>query len=297
MPQTRITGDAATSVTVNNTIHLNGADANTYLANVALSSVSNGQTILFSGANNTWYNATPAAGGGGTTSNTLANIPAAATDGKLFFPTDGYNVYRDNGSTWTAFGPLYRFVTPNAASFSWNNQGNATLVTNPCGSMTLVVPNNASDNIRSLVINTPSTPYTITAWFRIHATHYGNYQSFGFIWISTGDGKLTQCLIDQHYTAMKTNFGANKMNNVGSYNSSYSGSSIVGYHTLYAARVSDNGTYRNASGSMDGTTWVPMMQQISRTDWHTPDRVGIFGMTTTASSATQYVTLLSWEVT
>lgn len=45
-----------------------------------------------------------------------ASRPAAGNTGVIFRPTDGYTLYRDNGTTWDSFGPAYPLVQPPAAA-------------------------------------------------------------------------------------------------------------------------------------------------------------------------------------
>ena len=43
---------------------------------------------------------------------TYANRPAAGTPGRIFLPTDGIFIERDNGSTWDKFGPIWPMTPP-----------------------------------------------------------------------------------------------------------------------------------------------------------------------------------------
>jgi hypothetical protein len=43
---------------------------------------------------------------------TAANLPAAALEGRLFLPTNGVHLLRDNASSWDAWGPIYQQYAP-----------------------------------------------------------------------------------------------------------------------------------------------------------------------------------------
>ena len=45
----------------------------------------------------------------------IASRPAAGTPGRIFLPTDGLFLERDNGSTWEKFGPIWPMTPPVAA--------------------------------------------------------------------------------------------------------------------------------------------------------------------------------------
>ena len=62
---------------------------------------------------------------------TFANRPAAGTPGRIFLPTDGIFLERDNGSIWEKFGPIWPMTPPLAADFPrWFNQGTSTFLDN-----------------------------------------------------------------------------------------------------------------------------------------------------------------------
>ena len=96
---------------------------------------------------------------------TYANRPAAGTPGRIFLPTDGVFLERDNGSTWDKFGPIWPMTPPVAADFpTWVNQGNATFVdskgaTVPLGSQYVI----AQYALRLKTYPTP--PFTVEMAF------------------------------------------------------------------------------------------------------------------------------------
>ena len=109
---------------------------------------------------------TGSGGGGGasgdaTYTDTFANIPGASNVGDLFFPSDGYSVYRDTGAAWIPWGPMYPFTAPISGDFAWVNQGGAAVDTTQ-GGVALTAPPSGPMSIRVRTKAAPATPYTIT---------------------------------------------------------------------------------------------------------------------------------------
>lgn len=52
--------------------------------------------------------------------------PAAEKAGRLYLPNDSQTIFRDNGSSWDAYGPLWKLTPPDNADYSWANQQSAT---------------------------------------------------------------------------------------------------------------------------------------------------------------------------
>jgi hypothetical protein len=68
----------------------------------------------------------------------------------------------------------------------------------------------------------------------------------------------------------------------------------VGHNSIIWFRIQDDGTNRISSISTDGIHWVPF-HTVGRTDFLTPDQVGIEAHTENTSLGF-YCTLLSWAV-
>ena len=76
---------------------------------------------------------------------TYANRPAAGMPGRIFLPTDGLFIERDNGSTWEKFGPIWPMTPPQSSDFpTWVNQGTSTCVDNK-GAIFLYAPNSTNE--------------------------------------------------------------------------------------------------------------------------------------------------------
>ena len=93
--------------------------------------------------------------------NTFATRPAASTPGRIFLPTDGLFIERDNGSIWEKFGPIWPMTPPLAADFpTWLNQGGSTF-TDIKGAIFFNCAVATSATIRGRVKTYPSTPFTV----------------------------------------------------------------------------------------------------------------------------------------
>ena len=195
-------------------------------------------------------------------------------------------------------------VPPVAGDFSWVNQGSATLTPATGGGLVLTTVATSTDSLRLLVINTPATPYTITAFFIITCDAFGlNYQASGLVWYDTGTGKLITCFVDPTGSGQGIpahGLGWNKYSNVSLYSATYTANTVgkcAGYPAYIGYRITDDGTKRWSWASFDyGRTWLQVNCQ-SRTDWITPNRVGWFNFFTNGVAYTHRTTLLSWEQT
>lgn len=101
-------------------------------------------------------------------SGTYSAIPAAGNPGRIYRPTNGNLLYRDNGVTWDAFGPLFSFTPPLADFTTWVNQGSRGVITTTNGYAYLQDsgPSTNADNIVMRAKATTGTPWTLTAAFQ-----------------------------------------------------------------------------------------------------------------------------------
>lgn len=101
----------------------------------------------------------------GITSNAYASRQASAKNGRLHFPSDGFGIGRDNGSSWAEWGPIFPFTPPVSGDFSSVNFTGSTLTTT-YGGMHIQSPSNGSaQSLRLYAKTLPSSPYTITVAF------------------------------------------------------------------------------------------------------------------------------------
>jgi len=216
--------------------------------------------------------------------------------GRLLLPTDGLAIHRDSGSALEHWGPIWKLTPPSSGSFSWVNQGSATLTADHKGFILLETPSSGADDLHIRIKSAPSTPYTITtAW--LPNLYPGNYSMCGLVWRDSASSKLQSHMIVRSNTAAST---------LGIQVSRYSGptgylsnDAFVDAATLCLGggpvwlRIADDGSNRAASISADGYTWHTVWSG-TRTTHLTPDQVGFFVNGNTVAAAG---TLLHWRET
>jgi len=230
---------------------------------------------------------------------TFANRPAAGTPGRIFLPSDGLFIERDNGSTWEKFGPIWPMTPPAAADFAtWVNQGTASITDNK-GAIWLYSPYAASENLRCRVKAYPATPFTVEMIFLPN------------VWMYTGNIAMGLCIRDS-VSLKLTCFGpggsSTDLNIKGcNYTSptSLSGTPTGWPSATHFAESSlcflkyydDGTTNRVISVSVDGVTWTQLLS-IARTDFITPNQIGMF-VNSVCGNSSPYadigMTVLSWR--
>jgi hypothetical protein len=237
----------------------------------------------------TW--AAPPGGGGGDSTSKAAygSRPAVSNDGNLFFPTDGYAVDRDNGTTYDPWGPLFALTRPPALSgFTAVNQGSAT-ADESRGAIEIVAPTSAGDNLRIWKKSAPATPYTITAGLLL--TMVGeNYVRGGLLWRESSSGKAVS--LDFTYGG-GWQWGVTKWTNSTTYSADYRLVPGLLMGPVIWLRINDDGTNRKCSVSCDGRNFV-QIHSVGRTDFITADEIG-FHVNVNNANYQAAMTLLSWK--
>jgi len=229
-----------------------------------------------------------------TFADTHANRPNSGVgEGDLFLPTDAFGLERKTASDWEVWGPLYKLTPPDLTNFSWVNQGDASAVQS-ANTIHFDAPQNSGDNLRLLVMSAPSTPYTITMHFSSLMWHAAN-NSMGMVWRNSSSGKLVtlSCLTTSSIKSYKLE--VLRYNSPTSWNSNITSMEMPGLFPWL--RIQDDGTNRKSFISVNGQNWVEV-HAISRTDFITPDQVGIFinPQDTGSDGHDLAMHLLSWEV-
>lgn len=222
-------------------------------------------------------------------SNTVANLPANTQAGVTYWPTNGMTLYRDTGSVWQTFGPVYRFVPPVNGDFTWLNQGSST-DSEVNGGIHLSVPgNNGGTSGKYMAM--PATPYTLTVAY-VPCLNRFNFCGFGvFIRDSS-----TSRLVVMQYTQTPNTFGIFNLNNPTSYNSTVLETINTITGSLVWIRLFDDGTDITVSHSYDGFNFV-FWHTFDRDSFTaTPDTIGFHAGNET-NQGNVGATLLSWEIT
>jgi len=208
---------------------------------------------------------------------TYANRPAAGTPGRIFLPTDGLFIERDNGSAWEKFGPIWPMTPPAAADFpTWVNQSTATCTDNK-GAIFLYAPYNSSQNLRCCVKPYPSTPFTVEMAFLPNGWPYSasSQVACGLCIRDSVSGKL-QCY------GLGGSTNAVQMSGYSYASPTSSSTSITGWPSqthfsvslLTWIKYTDNGTNRVIFASIDGYTWTQLVS-LPSTDSLTPNQIGL----------------------
>ena len=190
---------------------------------------------------------------------TYANKPAAGTPGRIFVPTDGIFIERDNGSTWDKFGPIWPMTPAVAADFgTWVNQGTAACIDNK-GAIFFSVPQSGSSTV-ALVLKVktyPTPPFTVEMAFIPNAHTMGAAAfSIGMAIRDSVSGKIQTYGVGGEMYQMEL-IGYN-------YNSTSSGSgAITGWpnaqhftdQNITWLKYYDSGAARVISVSADGYNW------------------------------------------
>lgn len=210
---------------------------------------------------------------------TLANQPSAAIVNRLYKPTDFPVLKRDTGSVWTSmYGLSIDLTTPDDSSFSWVNQGSATVDTSKYGTYLESVTNGNADNFRHRV-KTHSSPKKYTIGFTLHfqsdATGGG-----GIVFRESSTSKFTSMTIWGNASNLIKVFVENWTNNttisgsVGSYFCSH-----ILNDQLFWLQMEDDGTNIYWRHSRDGykfstATFAP----VGRTTFMAggPNQIGYF---------------------
>jgi len=233
----------------------------------------------------------------------LASRPAAGVPGRIFLPTDGLFLERDNGAAWEKFGPIWPMTPPAAADFgTWVNQGSATIVDNKGAIFLDSGPATSGENLRCQVKAYPAAPFTVEMAFLVNAWGYGGaYATAGLCIRDSGSGKIVAYGVGGSSSSMETR--GVKYNSPTSVSGEVTGwpSNRHCYDSpLIWLRYYDDGTTnRVISFSHDGINWTQMVS-IVRTDWITPNQIGISvnsyaGYSSSSGQVNTGMTVLSWR--
>lgn len=220
----------------------------------------------------------------------------AGGEGRMNIPDDILAFQRDGGSLITYCGPNVRMVKPPAAStFSWVNQGSATVTDTAVGIFFQSnVTTGGVQNTKILDIAAPSTPYTVTAKFA--GIRWDKYNLCGLCFRDSVSGKwhgIHQVIGGS--TAAYVEIV--KFTNPTTYNSSAEAGTVTDMHPPPTwLRIKADGTNIYFYYSSTGLRWR-LLGQAAKTSWLTnaPNRVGFFFDSTNATFAVSGA-LTSWEV-
>jgi hypothetical protein len=214
--------------------------------------------------------------------------------GDLFLPTDGYSLQRSDGANWYPWGPIFPLTDPTTKSFSWTNQGSAS-VDSSKGSIFLRAPAASGTHLR-IQSYTLTAPWTIVAGFIPQLMPISGDPICGVCYRDSSGGKLSTVAIYTDGSDMYLSL--QKYSDANTWNSNYLSVAkfqafLCGGPIMWVKLNDDGTTNRTTSVSKDGQNWT-QVHQVGRTDYFTADSAGFFA----TSSQTTYdvgMNLLSWK--
>lgn len=225
-----------------------------------------------------------------------ASLPAAEKAGKLWLPNNGNRIYRDTGAAWNQWGPILPIKRPLVADFGvgWVNQDSTSITDSAAGIFFGSGPSDNSGGVHCYLKAYPATPFTVTVGIILRQSFETNkYPYVGIVLAQSGGNKLRtfytlpiaagaiQIGVD-HWSDPDTNAG-----------SDFNTTPFPSIAPVWL-RINDPGsgsiTY---SYSFDGINFT-IVGTADRTNYFTPDRIGIATRTNTASTMLYGGTYFSW---
>lgn len=197
-----------------------------------------------------------------------ASRPTVGVAGRLFLPSNGFQIERDSGSAWVPWGPLFPLSDPNAATLAWINQGSAAVDATKGGTYLSVAANGgASWRIRKETA--PATPYTLTVGFIPNVIGFNG--AYAVLWRQSSDGKL----VTINKASTSSALAVNKWTSPSAFSAAYvtiTDGLDVPVPMLWF-QISDDGANRISRVSFDGQNFI-QIHTVGRTDFMTADEIG-----------------------
>lgn len=211
--------------------------------------------------------------------------------GNIYLPTDASSIYRDNGSAFSAWGPIWPLGDPNLQTWTAQSMGTGCTTNTANGGISIL--NTAAEgaiNVHALTFPVPATPYHIefgyfgrkanSTNFMVGAcfsdgTKYEIYDpAFQAVW-----GDHVVFYLSNNTTFSNTPVNNNQGNNLGQVSSPI------------WVRLGDNGTLKTWDCSVDGYNWTAVGSESSATNF-TATKAGIY-----VDCGPSYVRCISVKVT
>jgi len=227
---------------------------------------------------------------------TFASLPGAGAPGQTQIFTDTRYTARHTGSTWEYWYQGWSVVPPSTLSWTWLNQGSATIDVSK-GFAQLAVPAEAGENIRMRYRTAPSAPYSIRSLSTFDPYTGVNYNRGGAIclnesstgrFIIYGSGYASNTQLAAYFSAYNS-----PTSTIFASTAYLSASSLVWYRVDVSASPNTITYYSSATG--DSWIWQGTSTGGGYPFTGLPDRIGFCA---SSGQATYSVTqnIYSWVV-
>lgn len=218
--------------------------------------------------------------------------PAASINGRLYFGTDFPIEHLDSGASWSTFYRDQKLTLPVPGDFTWTHGGGTATNTDMTngGSLLKVTSTGAGDKISVFVKNTPGTPYTATCVFVPIFTP----SSVSYCGMVLYDGTKAVIFGLVHASGV-TSLKAVKETNLTTFSADYFNSLGIPINwNPVTLRIVDDSTNRKFYLSNDGVNFLEVFA-VSRTDFLTPTKIGVFVGTNAAATTNGSPTITGME--
>lgn len=237
-------------------------------------------------------------GGGGTTTNygTFASLPAAGTNGNLYFCSDSPYSFRDNGATWQGFVKGWP-ATP-VPTAGWNTASPAGSTTlNLAGGMgTYDIVTSAGNTLRVRYRAIPTVPYTITMGCELYPTaSTANFFSYGMVLFDSVSGKVIVFQFGSSGSSFAGMF-IEKWTTTTAFSGEYTSNRLTSYMQLPTYfQIADDNTNFIFKYGMQPDTLIQLFS-VGRGDFFTTgyDSIGFFLRQDGGDNAAQIKKIYSW---
>lgn len=223
---------------------------------------------------------------------TAASRPSASQAGRLYFPTDEPVILRDNGSLWQPYGPAWALKNPNDHSWSWGNQGAATLVTREF-TQTMLYTCVGATGLLARMKAVPTAPYKITALFTVgyNGVEYQN-PCLGMRNSSDNKEKWVRAWLrpgfqPTFYASLASSWGSSGSSNAANID-------FPVFAPCYWLQIEDDNTNHYFRYSLDGLNYLTVLSHARATHMSVPDYVFWGTEADGTGGNTKRVNLLSW---
>lgn len=229
-------------------------------------------------------------------SDSYAALPSSSIV-RLFLPTDAPTLWRDNGASWSPWGPINEFTPPVDANYSWVNQVSAT-VTAAKGYIHLHVPGTVGTGNSAHLRTTaaPATPYKITVYM-VGAPLNKASLRYGVGFRESASGKLVTLDFAENTASPPLAPFAMRVVTWNNPTSPVAALALQGVGMPFNwLRFGDDGTNRTYEYSQDGQNWSTLFSE-ARTTFLTADQVFFWVQAENAATPNldMSVTLYHWK--